>query len=144
MAHTTSPEATFKSYAPSQAAAYAALRGSYHSNLFDVILNHHKSTGGSFGTLLDVGCGPGNSTRPLAKHFDTAYGIDPSPEMINTAVGISEKAESGETVIGKRIDFVMGRAEEMKVPGWEDGRKVDMITAGMAVSIPSLQDKRQD
>ena len=38
--------------------------------------------------LLDVGCGPGNSTQVLADTFPNALriiGIDSSPEMIETA-----------------------------------------------------------
>jgi len=37
--------------------------------------------------ILDVGCGPGNSTRVLANKFPSAYilGIDKSEEMIETA-----------------------------------------------------------
>lgn len=135
MHHTTTPEATFKAYVPSQAAAYAAARGSYNGSLFGKILDHHSSTGGSFSTLLDVGCGPGNSTRPLAKFFENAYGIDPSPEMIRTAVSIGEAAGEGETGSGKMIEYLVGR-EEMDLPEREGGKGVDLITAGMAVGIP--------
>ena len=39
------------------------------------------------GDVLDVGCGPGNSSRVLARRFPGArvHGIDSSPEMIETA-----------------------------------------------------------
>ena len=81
--------------------------------------------------LLDIGCGPGNSTRPLARHFDSAIGIDPSPEMINTARNLS--AESPETASGKSIIFSVGRAEEMDGPFRETGHGVDLLTSGTAV-----------
>ncbi len=37
--------------------------------------------------IIDIGCGPGNSTQVLAQKFPNAYilGIDNSPEMIETA-----------------------------------------------------------
>ena len=124
-------ELTFRQYTPNQAKAYAAGRSSYHDNLYKIIFDHHSSTGGAFTTLMDVGCGPGNSTRPLAKRFETAYGVDPSPEMINTA-----KRLGGVTALGKQIDFLVGRAEDMGGSNWDkdSGGKVDLLTAGMAVS----------
>lgn len=99
MEETSSEEQTFKQYTPAQAKAYAAIRGGYHDRLFNVILDHHKSTGGSFHALLDVGCGPGNATRPLAKHFEVAYGLDPSPEMINVASEIGKETGAAETLV---------------------------------------------
>ncbi len=78
---------------------------------------------------MDVGYGSGNSTAPLAKYFDTVHGIDLVIDMISTATGISTGAETGSR---KRIEFLMGRAEEMDLP-YEESWKVDLITAGMAV-----------
>jgi len=132
MEETSSEEQTFKQYTPAQAKAYAANRGGYHDRLFNVILDHHKSTGGSFHALLDVGCGPGNATRPLAKHFEVAYGLDPSPEMINVASEIGKETGAAETTGGRRIEYVLGRAENMS---WlrDSGRKVDLLVSAMAV-----------
>ena len=122
-------ERTFRQYTPDQGKAYAAERSSYHDNLYKVIFDHHSSTGGAFKTLMDVGCGSGNATRSLAKRFEAAYGVDPSPEMINTA-----KRLGGETAPGNQIDFLVGRAEDMGGSDWDIGGKVDLLTAGMAVS----------
>ena len=129
-----SEERTFKNYTSEQAKTFAAHRGSYNDKLFNVILDHHRSTGGSFGTLLDVGCGPGNSIRSLAKHFDAAHGLDPSPEMINVAKMVGMEDQAAETAGGARIDFNVGRAEDMTTIR-ESGVKVDLLTAAMAVSI---------
>ena len=127
-------EPTFKNYNSAQAQAYAASRNSYHENLFRVILEHHQSTGGGFGTLLDVGCGPGNSTRPLAKHFQDAYGVDPSQEMINTAKSISATSDAGETATGGKINFVVCRAEEV-ASSMAKAAKVDLLISAMAVGL---------
>ena len=125
-----SSESTFRSYTPALAKAYAAGRGSYHENLFNTIIDNHKSTGGSMQVLLDIGCGPGNSTRPLARHFDSAFGIDPSPEMINTARNLSAAPD---TASGKSIIFSVGKAEEMDGPFRETEHGVDLLTSGTAV-----------
>ena len=85
--------------------------------------------------LLDVGCGPGNSTRPLAKHFDNAFGLDPSPEMINTAKKLSAEAPE-ETASGKSISFGVGRAEDMNGEFRRPELGVDLLTSGTAVCVP--------
>lgn len=36
-------------------------------------------------TVLEIGCGVGRMLRPLARRFDTVYGVDVSPEMISRA-----------------------------------------------------------
>jgi len=91
-------ERTLEEYVPGQAKAYAANRGSYHAKLFDTTIEQHRrSTGGCLGTLLDVGCALGNSTRPLAKHFGAAYGIDLSSEMTNTAMNIEAEVRRGKS-----------------------------------------------
>ena len=132
---THNEEGTFRHFTPHQAKAYAAGRSSYHENLYTVICGQHAATGGAFGTLMDVGCGPGNSTRPLAKRFETAYGTDPSPEMINTAKALSAESQDGETTAGKKIEFVVARAEDVGGAEWKAGDKVDLLTAGMAVGF---------
>lgn len=130
----SSEESTFKSYTPALAKAYAAGRGSYHEGLIKVILDNHRSTGGAMQVLLDVGCGPGNSTRPLARHFGSAYGIDPSPGMINAAKSLSAESPE-ETANGKSIIFCVSKAEDMDGPFRQPGHGVDLLTSAMAVSV---------
>lgn len=122
-------EKTFKAFNAKQAQAYLA-RGAYHDRLYDLILRAHDSMGGAFGKFVDVGCGPGNSTRELAKHFDRTWGSDPSEGMIETARQLSEDVES-ETKSGGKIVWEVGRAEDVGAGGREG--EVDMITAAMAV-----------
>lgn len=121
------PETTFKQYTPEQAQSYLAGRKSYGSKIFDIILQHHRDTGGAFDTLVDVGCGPGhNSTRPLARHFATAYGLDASPGMLQTA-----RMLGGETASGKAIEYLEGSAEDLE-PLRARGIRVDLLTAALA------------
>lgn len=136
-------EDTFRHYTPDQAQTYAAERYSNHANLHNVILDHHASTGGRFATLMDVGCGPGTTTRPLAQRFDTAHGADPSPEMINTAKKLSMESQGGETASGKKIDFLVARAEDLGRSDWNFADQVDLLTAGSAVGARDASAGRQ-
>ena len=137
-------EGTFRNYTPAQAKAYVAGRSAYNDKLYSVIFGHHASTGGRFGTLMDVGCGPGNATRPLAKPFNTAYGTDPSLEMIRTAKKLSMESPEGETASGKKINFMVAKAEDAGNPEWDVGEKLDLLTAGMAVGAMISERKGRD
>lgn len=55
----TSSDPTFTSYTPEQAQAYAQARLSYPRELYEIVINHHKRTGGQLTVLVDIGCGPG-------------------------------------------------------------------------------------
>lgn len=114
-------DTTFRSYTTSQAAEYASRRGGYPSALISALLAKHRSTGGQCTSLLDLGCGPGNSTRNLAVHFEHTVGLDPGERMIASAREIG-----GVTKTGKPIEFLQGEAEACE--GIEDS-SVDMITA---------------
>ncbi|KAK2130433.1 hypothetical protein NOF04DRAFT_1214243 [Fusarium oxysporum II5] len=81
----TTKEATFRNYTQAQGESYATGRPGYSPELFEIILNHHTSTGGRLDTVLDVGCGTDQATRDLAPFFRNAIGIDPSEGMITSA-----------------------------------------------------------
>ncbi|KAJ5113057.1 S-adenosyl-L-methionine-dependent methyltransferase [Penicillium angulare] len=124
---------TFVNYTNSQARDYAKGRGNYAVSLHKIILDHHTKTGGKLNTLADVGCGPGNSTRPLAISFDHAIGLDPGVEMINTA-----RSLAGTTAINEPIVYTVSGAESIAnairttLPSVDQNGGVDMITAAMA------------
>lgn len=121
-------ETTFRSYTSTQAASYAAGRSTYPDELIKIVLDHHASTGGKFTTLLDVGCGPANSTRGLSPYFRNVTGADPSPEMINYA----RTVPSVTATEGQPIRFEIGLCEHLdEVPGLQPG-SVDLITAATA------------
>jgi SAM-dependent methyltransferase len=127
MASVTDP--TFRSYSAEEAKLYAASRLSYSENIYNKILDHHTATGGKFGLLLDVGCGPGNATRDLALSFDRTIGADPGGQMIEAA-----NALGGKTKSEKDIEFVVSTAEEIsQIKDLRPG-SVDLLTAAMAVS----------
>lgn len=118
-------EATFRVFDPAKASDYSAIRGSHPSALYDIIYDFHRSGSveSRFGTCVDVGCGPGNSTKPLLEEFDRVVGVDPSQGMI---------AAAKRTLDDQRIEFLTGQAEDMG-----QVKEADMITAANAVrSLP--------
>ena len=116
----THSDTTFRGYSTSQVQEYARRRGGYPLRLIQEIVELHARTGGSFGALLDLGCGPGNATRDLAAHFGHATGTDPSAELIRTANEIGSNARN------TAIKFAPGEAESCE--GIPDD-SIDLITA---------------
>ncbi|KAH8895858.1 S-adenosyl-L-methionine-dependent methyltransferase [Thozetella sp. PMI_491] len=118
---------TFRSYSAAQAKAYASGRGSYSAALYDFILQHHQATGGQTHLLLDVGCGPGNATRDLAPCFDSAVGVDPGREMIDTA-----REAGGLTAKEESIRYHCAGAEDIADLDGVTPASVDLLTAAMS------------
>lgn len=121
---------TFRSYSSAQAAAYAAQRGGYKDTLIEQVLSLHQSAGGSFDVVLDVGTGTGQVIRDVGPFFTTAFGVDPGIEMISKA-----RAIGGTTRTGKDIEFLACAAEDLDSLSQVKHGSVNLITAGMAVSV---------
>ncbi|KAF5862067.1 hypothetical protein ETB97_012214 [Aspergillus alliaceus] len=119
-------DTTFRNYNKFQAAIYAQSRRSYPDKLYITIISPHAATGGRFVTLLDIGCGHGNATRDLAPSFSTVIGVDPSPEMKNTARQIG-----GRTKPDRMIKYAVGPAEEFSHLTEAEGG-VDLLIAATA------------
>jgi trans-aconitate 3-methyltransferase len=118
---------TFRGYNTAQAQAYVQGRGTYPPALYELVLSHHISTGGSTDTLIEIGTGPGNALRPMALSFTHAYGLDPGPAMIETA-----RSLGGSTKTGEPIKWESSTAEDLNTStGIPDG-SVDMIMAATA------------
>ncbi len=72
--------------------------------------------------LLDLGCGPGKLSRPLAAHFALVTAVDPSAAMLRQA----RQEPGGEAA---NIRWLEGKAEEVAL-GAPD---LDLITAGASL-----------
>src|SRR5437899_7146962 len=59
------------------------------------------------GRLLDLGCGTGQLTIPLASLFEEAVGLDLEPEMIQEAERVAREAGVG------NIQWICGAAEDL-------------------------------
>ncbi|KAK5045859.1 hypothetical protein LTR84_008952 [Exophiala bonariae] len=134
-------EATFRNYDSSAAVKYAQYRfGWSEAFIQDNVIKPHISAGGELNVLVDIGCGPGNSTRCLAPHFQAVLGVDPSPAMVEAARAIPAAVAASTTASGEPIRYEVGRAEELHalpalVELWADkhGKEcVDVITAATA------------
>lgn len=129
MTQPTPKETTFSSYNAAQGKAYASVRPDYHPELYQLIIDHHKTTGGQLDTLIDIGCGPGTAARALALHFRHVIGLDPSEGMIATA-----RSQGGESGSSEPIRFEVSSAESLGQnlsPAVPDG-SVDLIVAATA------------
>ena len=118
-------EQTFRGYTVDQAKEYATSRRGYPPRLVEEVIKAHTDTGGALGTVLDLGCGPGNSTRDLAVHFDHAIGLDPGASMVSAATQLGGDARNGP------INFVQGEAEVCE--GIPD-QSVDLVSAANQVT----------
>jgi SAM-dependent methyltransferase len=71
---------------------YARFRPGYpEAFLADVVARFHLD---GTGRLLDVGCGTGQLTIPLAEHVSSAIGMDPVPEMLVEAATRAQRAHA--------------------------------------------------
>ncbi|KAK5069684.1 hypothetical protein LTR70_010721 [Exophiala xenobiotica] len=124
-----STEKTFRSYNQEQGKAYAQIRLDYHPSVYQAIIDHHLSTDGQLGTLLDVGCGPGTAAYCLASRFAHTIGIDPSEGMIATARSLGDAKSTSEPV-----RFEVSTAEELgrKLSPPIKDHSIDLITAANA------------
>jgi len=57
------------------------------------------------GNLLDLGCGIGRMTTPLAQHFDQVVGVDVSPQMIARAQELHAAHENVSFVVNSGADL---------------------------------------
>jgi SAM-dependent methyltransferase len=117
----------------------------YPSSLFTLLERECALDG--HGRLLDLGCGTGQLTVPLAPLFENAIGLDLEPEMVQEAERVAREAGAG------NIRWICGAAEELSPSlgsfrlatigvafHWMDRAKVldllyDMLDDGGAVAL---------
>jgi SAM-dependent methyltransferase len=99
---------------------YERYRLPYPVEMLDDLLDRVGATGDE--RLLDLACGPGRLTFPLATRVGEALGIDLEPDAIALAA-----ARAHERRI-TNVRFAVGRAEDVDAP---DG-SVDLVTVGTA------------
>jgi len=108
------------------AANYKAYRLTYPPELYERIFQYHTQEGKSAGweRCVDLGCGTGQNTTTIAKHFKETYGVDASESMITVAKQDQVPGSKAESII-----YITSVAESL--PFLEDG-SVDMVTSSEA------------
>lgn len=86
------------------AAYYARGRAAYPDELVDSLVAELELDG--TGRLLDLGCGPGSLTLPLARHVAAAVGLDADADMV------AEGRRRAEVAGIANVRWVVRRAEE--------------------------------
>ncbi len=69
----------------------------------------------SGGALLDLGCGIGRMTAPLAEHFDRTVGVDVSPVMIEQAQALHKEISNLEFIVNSGADLSALQDESFRV-----------------------------
>ncbi len=103
------------------ASPYQKFRPTVPQTVLKRVLRHlQEKNSQPFKLAIDVGCGSGQITQPLASHFEKVIGVDVSESQLATARKISSSPN---------IEYRIGTAEEIPAP---DGA-VDLVTCCQAV-----------
>lgn len=102
------------------AAGYARSRPAVHSHVIERI---GRRLGTEPAAALDLGCGTGLSTAPLAMLARRVIGIEPSASMLRWAPSIAPRAM-----------FAVGSGESMPVRAWS----IDLVTAAGSLNWSNL------
>ena len=96
---------------------YVAHRPRYSPELFPLLADRLGLDGSA--TVLDLGCGPGTLTVPLAAWCGRVIGVDPGPGMLDLA-----RARVAELGLAN-VELVSALAEEL--PAWIDGLRATVM-----------------
>lgn len=103
------------------AKSYAKYRPTYPAEVYQQIVNFIKRNDDrpKLDLAIDVGCGSGQSTKPLAADFTQVIGIDPSQGQIE---------EGNKRIDIANVTFQVGNAEQLPC----DSCSVDLVTCGQS------------
>lgn len=99
---------------------YAEHRPRYPESLIEDL--RLRTVGGHGGLLIDWGCGTGELTLPLSRHFDRVRAIDVSGERISIAEESARREGIG------NIEWQVGKAEDLEIAP----ESCDLITSASA------------
>jgi ubiquinone/menaquinone biosynthesis C-methylase UbiE len=97
---------------------YARYRPGYPLAFLDDLIKRLRLDG--TGRLLDVGCGTGQLTLPLAAHVAEAVGLDPEPDML------TEAARQAREATLTNVTWIQGNSADLPV----DHGRFRLVTMG--------------
>lgn len=118
--------------------AYFSVRPRYEQSWGDLLAAYHGQQDPQHGTDasfkpekaqwdvgVDLGCGPGTFTYPLAKWFTESIGVDPSQQMLASASIVDPVKDLHLPAVpsGHSVKFIEGGGEKVPAP---DG-SVDLV-----------------
>lgn len=109
------------------AEAYAKYRPTYPDVVYEEIASHCRRSAKSKGKLelaVDIGCGNGQSTLPLADHFTKVIGMDVSEKQVQQA---RAKVSCGKV---PDVTFRVGPGENLDFLA---NNSVDLVTVAQAI-----------
>ncbi|MGI9263695.1 MAG: class I SAM-dependent methyltransferase, partial [Gammaproteobacteria bacterium] len=97
-----------------QATAYAEADFDESNTLFLDLFDRHHPGWDARGTILDLGCGPGDIAIRLARVFPSCeiHGLDGSQAMLDLA----EAAKQSAADVGNRVQFLNGPIPSVELP----------------------------
>lgn len=87
------------------AAYYARYRRGYPDSFVDALV--HALTLSRASTIIDLGCGTGQLTLPLAKRVGRVIGVDPEPDMLSHARAAAWNSDA------RNVDWIVGAAQDL-------------------------------
>lgn len=106
---------------------YAKYRPTYPDALYEEIFRYcttHVTGNASSDTAVDVGCGSGQSTRPLCRYFRHVIGSDVSEEQIKSAIAQTNGSEA------ENIQFQISPGEDLS---FLEDNSADLVTVAQAL-----------
>ena len=106
---------------------YAQYRPTYPDEMHEEIVEYCTSgdkTKLPLELAVDVGCGSGQSTRPLCRYFRHVIGSDVSQEQIKSAISQTDDSE------GAKLSFHTGPGEDLS---FIKDSSVDLLTIAQAL-----------
>jgi SAM-dependent methyltransferase len=113
-------------FAGDVASYYARYRRGYPPAVIDALVDALALT--SADTIIDLGCGTGQLTLPLARKVEQALGVDPEPDMLRHA------AIAGREAAVANVQWIRGTSGDLEsIAGRFDG--VGAITLANAIHL---------
>ncbi len=105
---------------------YAKVRPSYTKELYDIIIKYCYHGNSRMENAVDIACGSGQSTFPLAPYFRHVTGTDINSDQVEQA----KKLLKTKPDMVQKVNFEIGKGEDLSQ--FAD-RSLDLVSMGQAM-----------